>query len=139
VTEVPKWLQAHLERCGRWDVDRVTRKAAVSRCPGCKRRVWKGLDADLIAGVAIADPWPVSMLGEAAAHIIGLNTYSLHWNLDHVTLDLRTSYEIRAARRPGVTGYDVLAQHDCGVIALPRTESIYADSKRPDYSGPPPY
>ena len=136
---VPRWMQAHLERCGRWDSDRVSRKAAVRRCPGCRRTIWQGLDANLAAMVARCDVWPLSRQGEAAALVIGLRTYSLRWNFEYATIDLRTSYEIRAPREAGRSRFDVLAQHDCKVIGLPSIESIYADSKRPDYSGNPPF
>lgn len=142
---IAKWLQQHLENCGLWNVDRVSRTVHAARCKKCRRMLYTGLDADLIAGVARVDPDPISATGEAVAHLLGLRTYSLRWQLDSLTLDLRTHFEIRGhpagtvhqAGRP--PPYDVVAEHRCDVLALPGVESVHNTPRIPDYNAPPPY
>lgn len=135
---IPGWLQAHLTDRGRWDSDRISRRTGVRRCPDCRRRIYAGLDAELIAGVAHADLDPVSALGEAAARLLGLRTYALRWNLEYLTLDLRDQWSI-LGQPAGGSWYDVVHEHDCGIVALPSAPSRLADNTRGNYNLEPPY
>lgn len=142
---VPKWLEQHLESRGLWDADGITRHARVRRCRKCRARIVVGLDADLVAGEAHCDPYPLSQLGEAAALILGRRTYSLRWiaALGELRIDGRGQFEIRghpagSTPRPGLPIYDVVAEHVCGTLPLPSIPSVH-EKPRITFSDDPPY
>lgn len=102
-----------------------------------------GLDADLIAGVAIVDPAPLSAQGEMIAQLLGLRTYSLRWLPERLELNLRSQWAIThsPAPRPDCPGprlaYDVVAEHRCHMHDLPGVPSVHDQRRSADADEPP--
>ena len=117
------WLWRHLEETGAAGPDRVGRAAKATVCRQCKRPIITGLDNDMCASVANADPTPVSPLGEALALIGGRRTYTLHQTTDRLELQIRDRWQI--AGSPAGTRHDVLPEHTCEAIDLPAAESVH--------------
>src|SRR5437879_6066733 len=108
---IPHWLAKHLESIGAMGPDRIGRNARLHHCRDCGRYVLTGLDNDLCAGVAHADPSPLSPLGEALALIGGRRTYALHQSPGRLELQLRDQWQIEG--RPAGAVLDVLPEHTC--------------------------
>lgn len=122
---IPDWLARHLEDTGKLGPDRIGRAARAHRCKDCGQLILTGLDNDMCAGVAHADPIPLAPLGEALALIAGRRTYALHRGADRFELVLRYSHQIAGAPA-GTRPHDVLAEHDCSATNLPSLPSAYA-------------
>lgn len=119
---IPNWLAKHLEDAGKLGPDRIGRAARAHRCKACGQLILTGLDNDMCASIANADPTPVSPLGEALALIGGRRTYTLHQTTDRLELQIRDRWQI--AGSPAGTRYDVLPEHTCEAIDLPAAESV---------------
>lgn len=133
--DFPPWLRAHLEKRGLWNADAVGRAARARTCRRCGRTILVGLDGDLCADVALADPSPLSVLGEAAALVLGRRTYSLRWASSRLELDYRSSFHIRPHR----DRLDVVAEHDCHSLPLPSLASVLSVASPARYDGDPPF
>lgn len=120
---IPDWLARHLEDTGKLGPDRIGRAARLHRCKHCGRHILTGLDNDMCASVANADPTPLSPLGEALALIGGRTTYALHQATDRLELQVRDRWQITGA--PAGTRYDVLPAHTCDAVDLPVVESVH--------------
>lgn len=133
---IPDWLAKHLEDTGKLGPDRIGRAARAHRCKDCGQLILTGLDNDMCAVVAHADPTPLAPLGEALALIAGRGTYALHNAGDRLELVRRYDKQITGAPA-GTRNYDVVAGHTCDAVNLPSLPSVYA---RPAaLTGPPPY
>lgn len=133
---MPDWLARHLEDTGKLGPDRIGRAAKAHRCKDCGQLILTGLDDDMCAIVANADPIPLAPLGEALALIAGRRTYALHATAGRLELVRRYDKQITGAPA-GTRPYDVLAQHTCDAVNLPSLPSAHA---RPAaLTGPPPY
>ena len=97
-----------------WLRDRLTRNARPRRCR-CGAPLLVGLDGDVAALTAKADPVAISCHGEAAALLTGRATYDAVPVGKNVQLSPRWVWHIRAPRR-----YVVLAEHRCGAPPLDR-------------------
>jgi hypothetical protein len=122
---IATWLQEHLENCGRWDTDGVSRAARARRCRSCRQYVLTGLDADRCALPVAVDPDALSARGEAIAILAGKSTYSLRWLSNRLELDRRNRWEIAGASRR----LDVLAGHLCGQPSLGTVPGLGAESR----------
>lgn len=120
---IPDWLAKYLEDTGKLGPDRIGRAAKLRRCKTCGRYILTGLDNDMCASVANADPTPVSPLGEALALIGGRRTYTLRQTTDRLELQIRDRWQI--AGSPAGTRHDVLPEHTCEAIDLPSAESVH--------------
>jgi hypothetical protein len=120
---IPAWLAKHLEDTGKLGPDRIGRAARLHHCKSCGRYILTGLDNDMCASVAHADPTPVSPLGEALALIGNRRTYTLHQTTDRLELQVRDRWQI--AGTPAGTRHDVLPEHTCDAIDLPAAESVH--------------
>lgn len=111
------------------------RRARATECPKCQARTLRGLDADLAALVAHADPEPLSALGEAQATILGLRTFELNRHGAGYELDWRDDTHV--AGRPAGSGVvDVLAEHRCG-SALDHAPPVVGAKRQPTPDHPP--
>lgn len=119
-----EWLWRHLEQTGVVGPDRVGRTARATACRTCHGPTLTGLDNDMCATVAHADPEPIDTLGEALALLAGRKTYALHPSANGYELVLRYDKQIAGAQ-PGARRYDVLAEHACNSAALPGRPSAY--------------
>jgi hypothetical protein len=117
------WLIRHLETIGALGPDRVGRSARLHHCNRCGRYILTGLDNDLCALVAHADPIPLSPLGEALALIGGRSTYTLHQMTGRLELQARHRWQIEGS--PAGTRYDVLPAHSCDAVNLPTAPSFH--------------
>lgn len=108
-----------------WLADHITtttgrppggRNARPDHCRDCKAPILTGLDEDLCAVVAWADPIALSRLGEATARIAGRQTYWLRRNGQKLYLTRRPFYVIKAfpAGTRGPQCGDVIPAHVCG-------------------------
>jgi hypothetical protein len=133
---IPDWLAKHLEDTGKLGPDRIGRAARAHHCKTCGQLILTGLDNDMCAGVADADPVPLAPLGEALAIIAGRNTYALRKTVDRLELQLRDSWQI-AGDPAGTTRYDVVAQHSCDAVNLPTLPSVLAPPAAAHLEHPP--
>ena len=131
---MPDWLAKHLEDTGKLGPDRIGRAARLHHCKHCGRYILTGLDNDMCAGVAHADPTPLSPLGEALALIGGRNTYALHQAPGRLELQIRDQWQIEGS--PAGTRLDVLAEHRCGDQSL---EGLTIPSRHERTSSPLPH
>lgn len=107
------WLIDHLVRSGALTESGLTRRARPRRCPGCGTWTLAGLDADVCALEAHADPTPLTPLGEVAALLGGVRTVELVNSGGRHQLEQRLPDHIEG--RPACSGrFDVLALHRCG-------------------------
>ena len=121
---IPAWLADHLENTGRRGRDGIGRRAYPHHCRACGQLVLTGLDNDLCAGVAHADPTPLAPLGEALALIDGRTTYALTRGPGRIELTLRDPWQITGTPA-GTAGFDVVAAHTCTAVDLPGLPSAY--------------
>lgn len=107
-------LLAHLIRAGYLTESGLSRRARLRYCQ-CGLIVMAGLDGEVCAFEAECDPRPLTALGEAAAYLAGLRTWSLRNGRGRFELYPRNAAEI--TRHPAGTRArcDVLAEHRCGV------------------------
>ena len=133
---IPAWLAKHLETTGAGNPDRIGRAARIHHCKHCGRYILTGLDNDMCAGVANADPTPLSPLGEALALIGGRRTYALRQSSGRLELQLRDQWQIEGS--PAGTRYDIVPAHTCEAVDLPSAPSVQqryaaAESDTPPY------
>lgn len=103
----------------------------------CGAPVLTGLDADRAALQVTVDPAPLTAIGEAAALILGRQTYELHTAGDRQELDYRDRHRI-TARPANLEKSHVVQAHECGkppIATKPQTdtETEGADNDRPGY------
>lgn len=140
---IERWLREHLERCGLWNADRVSRRASTATCRGCHRTLLVALDADRCACIAVVDPAALSARGEMLAQLLGLRTYSLRWLIDYLEINGRNQWSIRhsPAPDPECPGrklpYDVVAEHRCSVQSLPGVPSVHVRPRLAEGDEPP--
>jgi hypothetical protein len=107
----------------------ATRTARAGRCRDCQRSVMVGINANFGGRAVLADPEPLSNLGEALALMSGRSTVELRWLGDRYEIDRRDQFRIRGS--PAETnGIDVLVIHDCSLALghpLPQIESSLRD------------
>ena len=106
-------LRDHLIATGAMTPNGTTRRAQPRLCRTCNAHVITGLDADLTALAAIADPTPLDQLGELTAIATGRPTYTLERDGPRLVLNYRDAGRI-AHRPPGGIRYDVVPAHVCG-------------------------
>lgn len=124
---LPDWLRRHLEQTQDIGPDAITRRVRGRACRTCGRFVLTGLDSDPpMAGPARVDPTPLSPLGEALALIAGLPTYELLWTGFRLELEHRSAQSIAGHPAGSRSGVDVVAEHQCGSVALPSLPSAHA-------------
>lgn len=90
----------------------ITRRATIRHCAKCSAVILAGLDADVCALVAHADPQPLTTHGEYTTIVSGRPTFDAVVVGRAVRLDHRDQFRIRGRRR-----WTVLAGHACpGVV-----------------------
>lgn len=135
----PRWLTEHLAKTGALHTDGISRTARVRRCQDCPAWTVVGLDADRAAGPAVADPTPLTRVGEALALLAGRTTYTLRRFGGRLELDHRHRWAI-AGDQVGGGDYDVVVEHRCTALALPATESrLRPERVGGGTHGPPPF
>lgn len=108
---IPDWLIRQ-----RGDVFRAAR---LHPCPRCRRPILSGLDDDIAARTAHADPTPITPLGETLALLTGRATYDLCAPYGRRELWRRDHWHIAGARK-----YPVLPEHKCGQPLDAHTETL---------------
>ena len=98
---IPAWLQRV--------IGDVHRAAGLRTCQKCKAPILTGLDADMCALTARADPISIDALGETIALLAGRRTFDLVTANGRKELNGREEWHISAPRR-----YPVLPEHRCG-------------------------
>lgn len=107
------WLLAHLQTAGHLTANGIGRRARPRTCR-CGNQILAGLDDDTAALEAHADPWPLTALGEALAHIEGRHAWALHHHGGRYVLDWRDASRITHQPAGSRTRMDVLREHRCG-------------------------
>lgn len=121
MSALPDWLRRHLEDTGQLRADRITRHVSGRRCPACGGPVLAGL-TDPPSLAYLADPHPLSPLGEALAVLADRQTLGLWTAGTGYRLSRRDSFAMRTPAGQGRC--DVLAEHRCAAPALPGTRSV---------------
>lgn len=101
----------------------IGRRASMGRCPHCGRLVYRGLDHDRVAGLAVVDVAPLDPFGELVARTAGLATYDLAWRGYRYEIDYRESEVIKTQPPGSMCGTDVVTEHRCGVNIAHRLPS----------------
>jgi len=83
----------------------------------CKADVLAGFDEDHCASAVIADPYPLSALGEALALLENRRSYELRRHNDGLALWVRDHWQIGGS--PASDEVIVLTDHVCGKAKLP--------------------
>jgi hypothetical protein len=89
----------------------AARAAKPTPCPRCSAPTLYGLDDDTAATEARVDPTPIDKLGEVAAILAGLKTYTA-WPVGAGRVELSRRDRFRLLSRP--KDYPTLAEHRCG-------------------------
>lgn len=121
------WLKQLLEtktggfRAARWQ-----------RCPNCNQLTLHGMDADLAAGMATADPTPLTETQELACFITGRPTYTLTNRGTSYELNDRRGAYLYGPRPPNHKGRTIIPAHQCGArfpgfIPRPHTKETTND------------
>lgn len=135
MSRLPEWVIETVAARTGIDVREASRKARATVCPTCSAHVIVGLDADMCAFTARADPTPLSRIGEVLALAAHRATYT--YTGKPPRLDSRDKYAITRASAAEVI---VLPEHVCGAPALPtRPVQARAATVRMDAGAPPPY
>lgn len=92
----------------------IGRHAQLGACRRCSAPVLRGLDADMCAFTAEADPTPLTAVGEVLALAASRPTYTLHGRPPVLTV--RSRHHI--SRYPANKN-TVLPEHQCHAPALP--------------------
>lgn len=103
------------------------RTAYPGRCRTCRARILRGLDSDLCAFQATADPTPLSPLGEALALLADRQTFHLRQERGNLQLDRRDRWQIQgqpAGTAERLWPFDVVAEHACYSAPLPSIKSL---------------
>ena len=131
---IPIWLKQRLGNPKRGRGCRAT------KCIVCKTDILAGFDEDQMALPAIADPVPLSRIGEALACVEGRKTYKLDRLGEGLALWVRNALHIRS--HPASEETIVLADHICNRSPLPSIEIKPAPSlakKGLPYDAEPPF
>lgn len=110
----------------------IGRSARWGACTRCNAPVLRGLDADMCAFQAEADPQPLTPIGEILALAGGRATYLLDGKPP--ALSFRDRHRIRTFPAAQFT---VLPEHQCGAPALPTKPSAPAPAERTAGDRPP--
>lgn len=131
-----------------WLAQAGQRTARPWRCRTCRAPILSGLDANLAAFRAEADPTPLTALGEALTTLDSIRTLDLTVSGTTGRLTRRGRWRIPSmpagGRAPGVGDrYDVLPEHHCGRVtpaawsaparALPPPAADTLTSDRPPF------
>lgn len=114
---MPGHVAEHIAITTGADLRGITRAAHPLPCPRCRAQTLAGLDGDALALPVRVDAVPLSPLGEAVAHLAGLDTWALTHRGGRLELDPRgTGRSLEAARLEpdGPERGDVLPEHSCG-------------------------
>lgn len=84
MSRIPRHVQASIETRLGLPLGLANGYAKPGHCPRCGRVILAGYDAPLIAGLAIVDPYRLTMQLETAAIILHRPTYQLHGRLHHM-------------------------------------------------------
>lgn len=117
------------------------RRLRADACPRCQRMIVTGLDGDVAAMLAVADPEPLDALGELRALLDGCETYEARQALGgRLELDHRDQWRVEG-NPPGSFAGDVLAGHRCGRVNYAGLPSVVEKILRPiaRASGNPPF
>lgn len=134
MSSLPAWLDQHVRTItGR---PAGSRWARLSRCHHCRAQILTGLDNDIAAFDARADPTPTNEIGEALARLDGRYTYSLTRTKDRYKLIRRDRWQILGDS----THVDILAEHKCHAPLLPGVLSVFQPvQERPIDDDAPPF
>lgn len=121
---IPAWLQRTLG-----DTYRTVR---LRLCPNCRAPILVGLDADICAFTARADPTPIDEIGEAVALLTGRRTYDLTGTGSGKQLNAREEHNITAPRK-----YLVFPEHRCGKSLAAHIDPAASTAKRKTPEEPP--
>lgn len=111
------WIVERLIRSGAMTETGLTRRARPRPCPTCGTWTVCGLDADTLALEARCDVTPLTALGEVLVLATGRRTVELIHTRGRLQLEQRWADHIEgrpAGGLPGLSPYDVLAEHRCG-------------------------
>lgn len=132
-------VKESLVAAGLMDERGNSRRACARACQRCGAKTVVGYDADRVAILAVADPTPLTAIGEVLAIVAGRQTWTLE-DRGRLELNYRDAWRIRAhpaEERPSAV---VLAEHRCGDNTLePFVASNDRLVARPDFTGAPPY
>lgn len=119
----------------------IGRRASMARCAHCGRLVFRGLDGERCAGLAVVDVAPLDAFGELVARTAGLATYDLAWRGYRYEIDYRESERIASTPPGTVGGLDVVTEHRCGVNIAHRLPSTLRGKApaRADIGDMPPF
>ena len=84
------------------------------RCPNCNQITLHGMDADLAAGMATADPTPLTEQQELACIIAHRPTYTLTTRGTTHELNDRTAAHTYGPRPSNHKGRTIIPAHQCG-------------------------
>jgi hypothetical protein len=98
---IPAWVLQ--ERRGE-----AFRSACLQRCTKCRAPILYGLDADICALSARADPTPLTPLGEAIALLDGRRTFNLTETAGRIEITARDFWAIGGESR-----HPVIPEHKC--------------------------
>jgi hypothetical protein len=106
------------------------RAARWQRCPTCDQLTLHGMDADVCAGMATADPTPLSPQQELACFIVGRPTYTLKPREKGYELSDRRCDYLWGPRPPDHRSKTVIPAHKCGArfpgfIQQPTTQETH--------------
>lgn len=121
---VPAWLVRRLGDS--------FRTASLGRCPRCGAPVLSGLDDDIAARTARADPTPIDRMGEALAVLTGRGTFDLAVFDGKRQLWRRDQWHIAGKRK-----WPVLAEHRCGASLAEHAEPLPARARHVIPAEPP--
>lgn len=106
------WLTDHLIAGGHLTETGLSRRARIRTCR-CRHLILAGLDSDICAFEAAADPIPLTPLAEMLARIEGRPTYDLRREGGGWVLDRRDHHRIAFAPAGSRPRIDVVRAHQC--------------------------
>lgn len=132
---LPKWLRDRIGEPIRG------RGCKAVKCIKCQADVLAGFDEDHCASIVIADPTPLSPLGEALALIENRRSYELCRHGAGLALWIRDHWQI--AGRPASAETIIVTDHKCHAAKLPSVEIVpiatAAAKSRLLYDATPPF
>lgn len=131
-TKPANWLLEHLVATGHLTESGLGRRARIRACR-CGQLILAGLDDDVCALEAYADPEPLTPLGEMLARIEGRCTWTVRHQLGGWILDIRSHLEIAAKPAGSQPRADVVREHQCRSrpLAEPETTATSFAEARP--------
>jgi hypothetical protein len=110
-------VKAGLVAAGVMDERGNTRRARARICQRCHAKVIVGFDADRAATLAIAEPTPLTALGEVLALVAGRQTWALE-DRGRMELNYRDAWRISSTPAESRPTALVLPEHRCGDSSL---------------------